>query len=341
VSFTGYLKLKIPPAAVLFFLSPAIAELLSGSAPPVEFFNPFSFVIIVSLYGSGVIVIREMKIRWKKGIGSVLLLGAAYGILEEGLMVASFFNPNWPDVGILGVFGRWLDVNWVWALGLTIYHAIVSITIPIMLVEIMYPERKNEPWVSSRELKIFLALLIGDVVLGFFLISTFLDYWPPFTQYILTVFSMIGFIYWAYKLPADWIRNGTKTPGRPLFFGVVSMLATVAAALIFGVLPYFVEFSLFPAMVMILGVLLVFNIIHFLRQYDWRRANDLHKFCLAVGTLIPFVIIAPLQELDQTRTDNPTGMGLVGLAFLIGFIWLGWKIRQRTRITEEHVNLRG
>jgi len=49
------------PALVLFFLSPAIAELLSGSSPPVEFFNPMTFVLIVPLYGSGVIVIRTHR----------------------------------------------------------------------------------------------------------------------------------------------------------------------------------------------------------------------------------------------------------------------------------------
>ena len=37
------------PALVLFFLSPAIGELLSGSAPPVEFFNPVLFVVLCAL----------------------------------------------------------------------------------------------------------------------------------------------------------------------------------------------------------------------------------------------------------------------------------------------------
>jgi len=74
---------KPPPVLILFLLAPTIGELLSGSAPPVEFFNPFGFVILVSLYGSGALIVRELKIRWKKGIGSILLLGAAYSILEE------------------------------------------------------------------------------------------------------------------------------------------------------------------------------------------------------------------------------------------------------------------
>ena len=102
------------PIIILALLSPAIAELLSGSSPPLEFFNPFGFVLLVGLYGCGVVIVRELSIRWEKGWGSILLLGAAYGIIEEGLAVKSFFDPNWMDLGILGTYGRWIGVNWVW-----------------------------------------------------------------------------------------------------------------------------------------------------------------------------------------------------------------------------------
>ncbi len=89
------------PAIKLFFLAPVMGELLSGTAPPVEFFNPFGFMLLTSLYGSGALVIRELRVRWNKGIGTTLLLGAAYAVIEEGLMVVSFFNPQWPDLGLL------------------------------------------------------------------------------------------------------------------------------------------------------------------------------------------------------------------------------------------------
>jgi len=46
-------KPGFPPTLVLFLLAPAIGELLSGSAPPAEFFTPFGFLMILCLYGSG------------------------------------------------------------------------------------------------------------------------------------------------------------------------------------------------------------------------------------------------------------------------------------------------
>jgi hypothetical protein len=99
-------SLKVPPALTLFLLSQAIGELLSGPSPPLEFFNSIAFLFMASLYRSGAIVVRELELRWKKDFKALLLLGAAHGILEEGLLVKSFFDPKWMDLGILGSFGR-------------------------------------------------------------------------------------------------------------------------------------------------------------------------------------------------------------------------------------------
>ncbi|UCH42534.1 MAG: hypothetical protein JSW16_06915, partial [Dehalococcoidales bacterium] len=129
---------RVWPPVVLFFLAPAVGELLSGSAPPSEFFSPFGLTVLTVLYGGGAILVRELTIRWRKGWMSLLILGAAYGIIEEGLLVKSFFDPGWQDIGILGSYGRWAGVNWVWSLELTIYHAVISICIPILLTELMF-----------------------------------------------------------------------------------------------------------------------------------------------------------------------------------------------------------
>lgn len=93
---------RISPAWLLILLAPAVGELLSGSSPPVEYFQPLSFILLTSLYGSGALLVREIVFRWGKGWPSVLALGAAYGMVEEGWMVKSFFDPAWVDLGKLG-----------------------------------------------------------------------------------------------------------------------------------------------------------------------------------------------------------------------------------------------
>lgn len=313
---------KPPPALVLFFLSPAIGELLSGSAPPVEFFNPFGLTVLLSLYGGGALVVRELKIRWKKGIGTVLLLGAAYGVLEEGLMVCSFFNPDWPDLGQLALYGRWLDINWVWAAMLTIYHAVYSIAIPIVLVELAYHQHRQESWVSKRMFKTVLVLLASVVVLGFVLFASLSSYWPPLPQYLLAVLTMALFGYAAYRLPAEWGSDGKKSLSR-LFF-----IWTIGAA---GTFTFFFGFWLMPALVpwpigMLFGPALVLLYTKLLKSYGLKESSEKHLFALVSGALTFFIVFAPLQELDATRTDNPVGMSFVGLAFLVGLVLLGWRI---------------
>jgi hypothetical protein len=140
----GYRK----PILLLFFLSPLIGEGLSGSTPPLAFLNPGVLLLLGSLYGSGALLVRDYARRWKKGWRSILVLGAAHGIIEEGIMVRSFFNPSWKDLGVLASNGRWLGVNWVWAEWLTIFHSIFSITIPVFLVELTYPQTRTKVWLS-------------------------------------------------------------------------------------------------------------------------------------------------------------------------------------------------
>lgn len=320
---------KPPPALVLLLLSPTIGELLSGSSPPMEFFNPFGFTMLVLLYGCGAVIVRELKVRWRKGLGSLLLLGAAYGILEEGLMVCSFFNPAWPDLGSVALYGRFFDVNWFWAEMLTIYHAIYSITIPILLVELAYPERNSESWVENKTLALVFGFLAGDVTLGFFLFSFLFHYRPPTPQYLLAFLAMLLFGYAAHQLPADWGGNGTKNLPRLHATWIIGTSATFV---------FFFGFWLMPALVplwpiaMLFGPALIFFYMRIVGTYQWKRPYRKHLFALVSGALTFFIVFAPLQEFDKTRMDNAFGMSFVGLAFLIGLVLLGrsvWKSEQK------------
>src|SRR5579872_6937430 len=121
------------PTLLLLLMSPGIPEYISGSSPmnaillnPPTF--PLGIVANLGLYGPGVLLIREAKVRWKKGWGTVLVLGVAYGILEEGIALSTMFNPKAGPVGVLGYYGHWLGVSWVWSAGLVIFHSLFSIS---------------------------------------------------------------------------------------------------------------------------------------------------------------------------------------------------------------------
>src|SRR5207245_3857364 len=118
--------LKSHPLLFLLLLTPGIPEYLSASSQltllvisPLIFFG--LLLANLGLYGSGVILIREAMIRWKKGWASVFLLGVAYGIVEEGLAVWTLFNHLAQTVGVLGFYGHWLGVYSIWSVGLLVF----------------------------------------------------------------------------------------------------------------------------------------------------------------------------------------------------------------------------
>ena len=135
---------KIWPPLVLFLLAPVIGELLSGYTPPSEFFTPLPFFALAVLYGGGVLLIREITVRKGWGWYSTILLGVAFVIIKEGLIRKSFYDPSWQDIGILGYYGRWAGINWIWGIELTIYLAFVGVAVPIFLAGLAFPSVRRD-----------------------------------------------------------------------------------------------------------------------------------------------------------------------------------------------------
>lgn len=138
------------PVLITFLLAPVLGELLSSSEPLPGFL--LSWVPLATLYGCGALAVREAGVRWGTGWIVVILLGLAYGIYEEGIVVRSFFDPEWQDLGALGVYGRAGGVNWLWAELLTLFHAAVSIAATLAVVEVLFPESRNRPILRRRGL---------------------------------------------------------------------------------------------------------------------------------------------------------------------------------------------
>jgi len=165
-------------------------------------------------------------VRWNKGWLSLIALGAAYGIVEEGLMVKSFFDPNWMDLGPLGVYGRFAGVNWVWSVDLTIYHAVFSITIPVLLTERLFPGQRGRSWLSTRGLRSLSLLMAADVAFGFFALT---PYRPPAIPYMLAAALAIALVWCAKRLPSGQSAQGvaSRTASRPLAFLVLGFAGTI------------------------------------------------------------------------------------------------------------------
>ncbi|MGH8792605.1 MAG: hypothetical protein ACRDXX_08170, partial [Stackebrandtia sp.] len=144
---------RIAPVAGLFFLSPICAEYLSGYHGQGIADLPgllISLLLIGPLYGAVAVLIREVARRARRGWPTILLLSAAAGLIQAGLIDQSLFNhgafadgPYWRDLPALipGV-----DVDASQLLVFVVGHVIWSFAAPIAVVEACVPKRADQPW---------------------------------------------------------------------------------------------------------------------------------------------------------------------------------------------------
>ncbi len=164
---------------------------MSSSMPIPEFL--IGWLPVAVLYGCGALLIREAAVRWGTGWTAVILLGLAYGIYEEGLVVRSFFDPEWQDLGALGVYGRAGGVNWLWAELLTLFHAAVPVASTLLIADVVFPGQRHRPWLQRRGL----------------------------------IWCGIGFAVW---LPLGAIAFMEATPGHLLVTALITGILVLAAA---------------------------------------------------------------------------------------------------------------
>lgn len=166
----GYMKddrfCRLAPAIGLVFLSPWVGEFLLGSSPIQHL--PAALVLLVPLYGGGALLVREIARRFGRGYPAIVLLGAAYGVIESGLLDQSMFNPAFfdepgetftsePD------FAEWANLS----LGYVVGHAVWSITVPIAMIELMTPDRSASPWLGRKGLAAASVLYLAGCVIVF------------------------------------------------------------------------------------------------------------------------------------------------------------------------------
>jgi hypothetical protein len=326
--------LRAHPIALLLLLTPGIPEYLSSSSPfNALILNPgqfaFQLLLNLGLYGPGVILIREAKIRWKKGWGSVLLLGAAYGILEEGVALSTLYNPLAGPVGKLGVYGHYLGVNWVWLFGLIPFHAIFSISLPILLLGLALPETKGRSFLPSmKEIGIVFGILGADVLTLFLFVLNSEKYWMGLPIFISSFAAIGALVYIARKLPAGYLRPKSVIPTiSPIMAALLGLVFFPATLLIQSILG--VEAGIPPALDIVLSLAIDGLILYYLIKVIGREKNQKHLLSFGAGLLAPIAIFGLIAEIHFPL------ILLVDLAFGLFF----WKVLQHYQSTRTTVAL--
>ena len=320
------MKRALPPL-VLLFLAPAVSQLLSAELAPSEFFSPFGLTILPIVYGGAAILIRDIVKRWGKGWASLLALGAAYGIIREGLMLKSFFDPFSQGIDVLGYYGRWAGINWIWALDRTVYHSIISIGIPILITEIIIPSGQKTVWLAKWPSIVLAILLVMNVAFGYFFGT---DYQAGVLRYWLTAMAAAVLVLIAWRLPRKAETVKAPSMKSPVLFWLAGFLGTIVYMLIFWWLPN----TSIPAVITgVLGIVLIAIVILLVMRLSRNAAewDDRHRLALASGPLFIFIIMTPIEELSRFHAGGTPGMILVGLGALILLVWLHWRTIKRIK----------
>ena len=296
-------------------LSPGIPEYLSGSSSwAVLVLNPIAFVIFVllnaGLYTTGVILIRETVIRWGKGWPSVFTLGLAYGILEEGIALQTLFNPNAGPVGVLGYYGHWLGVSWVWTAGLLIFHATISIGLPLVLFGLALPNLKGKSLLSHAKQRLCFGILTLDCLVLFGVVN----YWPGLPIMIGSFLSVFSLVYIAQRLPKSLIDPGFPQPKSPKQLFILGLLFFPAVILPGGIGS---GTGVSPVIPILLIIVFGYALQFFLRRWIGSQENTRQKLALSTGLVAPVMCFGFLASLSLPVII----LADVGFVFFLRRLW--------------------
>ncbi len=329
------------PGLVLFVLSPLIAEVLFGATP---LSNLNSLLVTAPLYGGGAVLIRELARRAQRreplgrgpGWGRIALLGAAYAIVEEGLALQSMFNPKLFNAALIG--GRAAGVNWLWSEWAIGYHIVWSIAIPVLLAEVLFPERRGEPWLAWGGVVLAAILyLFGAVGLG---LITWRFVTPDFRTPMPLLAGAVVVICVLVALALNWttpIRSVPPTSNRaapsPWVIGLVGLLAAAAWFVLLD-LPHALRNGFWVLIPMLLDLLMVTVVVALLRQWSagWGW-GDVHRLALVWGAL-PITMAWGFFFVTAGNPVNQAGQGLASVLALILLAFFTWHVYQ-SRVTDQ------
>ncbi len=155
---------RMAAIATLLVLAPVVGEVLSG-ATRLSFI--FALVPEIMVWGCGTLLIREAVRRFRGRGTSALLLGLGLAIAEEFVIQQTSIAPL-PWLAGAPEYGRALGVNWPYFLFMLGYESVFVVLVPILLSELLFPERRDEPWLRPGGIAIAaLVFVFGSFVAWF------------------------------------------------------------------------------------------------------------------------------------------------------------------------------
>ena len=295
------------------------------------------FLLTWPSYALPVLLIREAVVAWNKRIASLLALGISYGALNEGLLAKTYFAVNPLSPVLDGGQGRWIGINWPWVTEITLFHMIVSISVPVVLSFLIFPETRHERFLSPRAIRWFVGLILFEVLGILTVQSIFSATFRALLPLMLLPVTIVALgIYLARRLPlANPARLLPERYSRPLpliLAGLAFFFVTFIPVLTFFPVP-FVPDGIPGALLWRLGstaailatiypVGLAYLALRFFTRYS---LTEIQCLSLLTGAMVMPLITALAVH------DLPQGDWLAAAVYIACIVVAARRIRSRER----------
>jgi hypothetical protein len=188
--------------------------------------------MMMPMYGGGALLIRELTRRTGRGWPTILLLGAAYAIIEEAFTTQSLFNPHYLGMHLLS--HAWipaLGTSAWWTLFMLNVHPFWSIGVSVALVEGLFPSRATAPWLG----KVGLSVTAVFFALGACAGTLYQFHHDPFrasaAQFIVSGLSVAAFVAAAFFIPPPSPSRNPNPVPSPWLTGLAAFVCGAAVFL--------------------------------------------------------------------------------------------------------------
>jgi hypothetical protein len=312
---------RIAPAVALYFLAPFVAEFLLGDFPitMILLIFPLSF-----MYGGGALFIRELVRRTGRGWPTIILLALAFGVVEEGLLTQSLFNPDYLNAHLMDDgFVPSLGIAIPWTLFVLTIHTIWSISTPIAVVEESTRDRRTTPWLGLPGFIASGVLFVVGCAATFAFTYPETHFMASPAQIGVSVAVAAGLVVTAFLLPRRTAVRPGAVPSPWLVFGLA--LAAGVVIRIDRLFPAAVSVVLF-LIVMAAGITLV---LRWSARAGW---GPWHRFALAVAAVLTYAWAAFFQK--PVENSDATINLITHIVFAAVALLIIWYAQRRIRHRE-------
>ncbi len=327
---------RMAPALLLMFLAPVMAEVLPGAT---RLSAMFVLPVQICVWGGGAVMIRYAVRKWRLGWGNMLLLAVALSIAEECVIQQTSLAPM--VLYIKGeVYARAFGVNYVYFLWALAYETIFVVFLPIILLELLFPQRRDELWLSRGGLITVMIFFVIGCVLAWYSWTQIARpmgfnapiYNPP-VESVLTAVVVIGGLLWA---ALGSMRKKFASPAaalQPPSTWSVASCGFVWAILWYGLvlLGFGIEPAFPPAIAVTAGLIMLAAILWRLPRWAahpvW-KVN--YQYALVFGTLAGAMLAGFIAFIGWSTKPDLYFKIVTNIIAVVLMIMLGLRLKSRS-----------